>query len=105
MRLLELAIPLALVAFAGAASAQTATPQSFPACESQQELEQVLASDGQFMPDGCRQLSVTSLESDYGPLCVIDFEAAADPGLLDRLADAALPTQWWVLCENLSAGR
>jgi len=105
MRLHEFIIPLALVAFTSAATAQTATPQSFPVCESQQELEQVLASDGQFMPDGCRQLSVTSLESEYGPLCVIDFEAAADPGFLDRLTDAAMPTQWWVLCENLSPGR
>jgi hypothetical protein len=105
MRLHDLLIPLALVAFAGAASAQTATPQSFPVCESQQELEQVLASDGQFMPDGCRTWSVTSLESEYGPLCVVDFEAAADPRLLDRLTDAALPSQWWVLCENLATGR
>jgi len=105
MRLHALVIPLALLTFTVAASAQTATPQSFPVCESQQELEQVLASDGQFMPDGCRTLSVTSLQSEYGPLCVIDFEAAADPGLLDRLTDAAMPTQWWVLCENLSTGR
>jgi hypothetical protein len=105
MRLHELVIALALVAFTGAASAQTAPPQSFPVCESQQELEQVLASDGQFMPDGCRTLSVTSLQSEYGPICVIDFEAAADPGLLDRLTDATMPTQWWVLCENLTPGR
>jgi hypothetical protein len=34
-------------------------------------------------------------------LCVLDFEAT-DPGVLVTLQDAAMPTQWWVECAELS---
>jgi hypothetical protein len=94
-----------IAAFACSSPAAAQAPQALPACQSQQELEQVLASDGDFMPDGCRQVSVTSLESEHGPLCVIDLEATGDSGMLGRIADAALPTQWWVRCESLAGVR
>lgn len=110
MRLRHLTIPIALLAASGLpAAAQTTSPapapQTLTACQTQQELEQFLASDGQFVPDGCRLVSVTSLESEHGPLCVIDLEAADDPSVLDRLTDAAMPTQWWARCDSLSAIR
>ncbi|ESR22510.1 hypothetical protein [Lutibaculum baratangense] len=82
----------------GHASAQ----EAFPACQSQQELEQVIGSDGQFMPDGCRNLTITAVETDGARLCVIDF-ATAGEGVLNTLRDAALPEQWWVRCDRLEA--
>jgi hypothetical protein len=88
-----LALPLAV---ASPAVAQT----SFPACPSQQDLEQVIGSDGELLPDGCRMLTVTPVESPSGELCMIEFEAP-DPGVLDTLADAAVPTRWWVECADL----
>ncbi|MEX2629191.1 MAG: hypothetical protein WD341_04570 [Tistlia sp.] len=84
------------LAFAGTASAQ----ESFPACQTQQALEQVMASDGSLMPDDCRELTVTEVRSDSGRLCVIDF-AGAGEGVLQQLRDAALPEQWWVRCDRL----
>jgi hypothetical protein len=108
-------IRLAAIAFASAtlataaltpAMAQDAAangPQSFPACQSQQDLEQILNSDGQLMPDGCRNLSITPVRSENGTLCVIDFSEAGQ-GVLEGLRDAALPDQWWVRCDSLTAG-
>jgi hypothetical protein len=93
-------IPLALLALPAAASAQT--PQGFIACQSQQELEQLLASDRGFMPDGCRNVAVNSLESEHGNICVMDFQPDENQGVLDRITEAALPTQWWVSCADLS---
>lgn len=87
------ALPIAL---AGPAGAQ----ESFPACQTQQALEQVMASDGRLMPDDCRALTVTEVRSDNGRLCVIDF-AGAGEGVLNQLRDAALPEQWWVRCDRL----
>lgn len=99
MRLHHLMIPLAFLALPAAAAAQT--PQGFIACESQQELDQHLASDRQFMPDGCRNIAVTSLDSEFGRICVMDFQPD-DDGVIGRLTDAALPTQWWALCGDLA---
>ena len=101
MRLAHLMIPLALFALPAGASAQT--PQALVACGSQQELEQHLASDRQFMPDGCRDIVVTSLASEFGRICVMDFQPEDDPGVIERLTEAALPTQWWVRCGDLAA--
>ena len=78
-------------------------PQSFPACQSQQDLEQILNSDGQLMPDGCRNISVTPVRSENGTLCVVDFSEAGQ-GVLEGLRDAAMPDQWWVQCDRLTAG-
>ncbi len=71
------------------------------ACESQQDLEQVVQSDGDLMPDGCGTLTITSVDADAGELCVLDFEAA-DPGMLDALQEEVTTSQWWVDCAELS---
>ena len=96
-----------MVAGLGLAQAQTVapaqSPAAFAACPSQQELEQVLGSKGRFVPDSCRQLSITPVQSPQGTACVLNFDAGKDPGILDRLANATIPTQWWVACENLKA--
>jgi hypothetical protein len=88
---------------ASAATVQAQDVSAVPACPSQQELEQTLGSGGRFVPDGCRQLSITSVQTGKGDVCVLDFRSGKDPGILDRLADAAVPTQWWVACDNLKA--
>ena len=92
----------ALVA-TGGGFVQAQEQKAFPACPSQQELEQSLGSNGRFVPDKCRQLSITKVQSARGDVCVLNFESGKDPGILDRLADATIPTQWWVACESLQA--
>jgi hypothetical protein len=74
--------------------------ESMIVCPSQQELEQVLQSDESFIPDDCRELTITRVDSPAGSLCVMDFRAR-DPGMLDQLTEAAVTTQWWVSCDDL----
>lgn len=86
------------------AHAQVAAPttgDSPIACPSQQELEQVIGSDGQILPEGCTLIDVSRLRSDGEALCLIDF--SLDQGFLGRLRDAAFPSQWWVRCADLEA--
>ncbi|CAN5610106.1 hypothetical protein BH23PSE1_BH23PSE1_00930 [soil metagenome] len=92
---------LAVVLGVGAGAA---AQDGFPACQSQQSIEQIIASGGELMPDDCQQLTVTAITSDHGPLCVIDFSGAG-AGILDTLRAAALPEQWWVRCESLGAAQ
>jgi hypothetical protein len=92
-------ITTVLVGIAGiAAHAQ----ESLIACERQQELEQVLSSEGRIMPDGCRNISVTALVSDDQRLCLLDLSSDGED-LLDQLREAAISEQWWVQCEQLEA--
>ena len=93
-----LAIAFALSAIAPAAAQET----TLTACESQQEMEQVIQSDGDLMPDGCQTLTITSVETDAAELCVLNFEAA-DPGVLDALQEEVTTTQWWVDCAELTS--
>ena len=99
--LLRIATGTLLILGAGLAEAQT--DRTFPACPSQQELEQTLGSGGRFIPESCRRLSITTVQTGKGDVCVLDFGSGKDPGILDRLADATVPTQWWVACDNLKA--
>ena len=92
------ALGAAAVLFAFPAFSQ----ETFPACESQRALQQLLDSDGSFVPDECRNLSISVVEQDDRRLCVIDFSGAGD-GVLQTLRDAALPEQWWVRCDRLEA--
>lgn len=85
-------------------SAPAYAQHTIPACQSQQELEQVLASDGNIMPQGCRSVTISSLESEGQRLCLLDLSTVGD-GVLEQLRDAAVNQQWWVRCEDLSAVR
>jgi hypothetical protein len=92
-------ITVVLMAISGiAAHAQ----ESLIARERQQELEQVLSSEGQIMPDGCRNISVAALVSDDQRLCLLDLSSDGED-LFDQLREAAISEQWWVLCEQLEA--
>jgi hypothetical protein len=98
--LLPTFIAASLLAAASVPLAQT--DRSFPACPTQQKLEQVTGSEGKFVPEDCRKLTVTRVRSGTSELCVLDFETSGDKTFIDRLRSAAVPTQWWVSCENLS---
>jgi hypothetical protein len=89
------------LAMSALAPQQAAAEENFVVCDEQAALEQFLASDGEFMPDNCRMMRLSTLDSDHGRLCVVEFEEAEDPGLMDRLTDAALPDTWWMRCADL----
>jgi len=88
-----------IVAVASPAVAQT--DRSFPACPTQQQVEQAIGSKEQFVPDECRKLTVTRIQSGSTDVCVLDFEKSGDRTFIDRLRSAAVPTQWWVACNEL----
>ena len=43
----------------------------------------------------------STLDTDQGRFCVMEFDESDDPGLMDRLTDAALPDTWWMRCADL----
>jgi hypothetical protein len=91
-----------LVAATGTATALPATAQeTITICETQQELEQVIGSDGSIMPDACRTMTISTLTADGVQLCYMDF--SSDGGVLGALRDAAAPAAWWARCDQLAA--
>ncbi|NYZ10930.1 hypothetical protein HL658_00085 [Azospirillum sp. RWY-5-1] len=95
-RIAILGLLAATVTAAGPAMAQT----QIPVCGTQEQLEQLIRDQGRIIPDGCRKVSITAVESQSGPLCAIDT-AASDPGIIGSLRQAATDTRWWTACENL----
>ncbi len=91
---------IALMLLGPALVAATAQ-EAVVACQSQQELEQVIASDGQILPDGCRNVSITPLDSDGERLCLMDF-AEDGEGIVSQLREAAVNEEWWVRCSDLN---
>ena len=77
-----------------------AAQETLTGCQSQQSLEQVVSSDGKLMPDDCRMLKITPVETERGRLCVVDLSSSQD-GVLQQLRDAAAAQQWWVRCDAL----
>lgn len=100
VRLAALSLPFAFPAIASGQESG-AIERPVVACPTQDELEQVVGSDGQIRPDGCTTLQVNALSTERGDICLIDF--GLDEGFLGRIRDAAFPTQWWVKCEDLAA--
>ena len=101
------AATLCIGLFAAQAPAQAQAQEQgvLTVCSSQQELEQVMSSNGSIVPDGCRTATVSSLTSDGEQLCLLDL-SSSDSGVFDQLRDAAVSQQWWVRCEDLmAAGR
>lgn len=77
--------------------------EAIVACQSQQELEQLISSDGRILPDGCRNISITPLDSGGEQLCLIDF-SAGDEGIVSQLREVAVNEAWWVRCGDLGTG-
>ena len=75
--------------------------ETVTACPSQQGLEQVVGSNGQITPDDCRQVRISSLESNGERLCLVDL-SGEDDGLVDQLREAATTERWWMRCEDLA---
>lgn len=83
-------------------SAVAVAQEGIPACQEQQQLEQVLGSDGEIMPEGCRRMNISVLESDGERLCLVDL-SGADEGIVERLQEVAVEQRWWVPCEDIGA--
>ncbi len=83
---------LAMMGLPGPAAAQT----TLVACDTQQRLEQVISSEGQFMPEGCRDVTATRIESQVGEICVIRFPT-------EGITGAITGNEWWIRCDDLSA--
>ena len=94
----RVAIPLAALALG--VTSPALGQMSVPACPSQQEIEQVLQSQGRLMPDGCRTITITTVRTPAGELCVLDL-GEEDPGIVGAITEAAVPTQWWVACADI----
>jgi hypothetical protein len=98
-------IAAAALTFAAALPQSAALAQEqeqLTVCTTQQDLEQVLASDGSIVPDNCRTLAISSLESDGRELCLLSF-GEAEGGVLETLRDVAGTSEWWVACDALRA--
>lgn len=72
------------------------------ACQEQAELEQVHASNGDIVPEGCREVALSVLEDDGQRLCLVDFTGAGE-GFIDQLREAAVTERWWMRCDDLLA--
>lgn len=82
--------------------AATADMSGVAVCEDQQGLEQVIGSNGDIMPDGCRRLTISVLEDGGERLCLLDF-SSREEGFVDQLRDAAFSDRWWVRCDALGS--
>lgn len=97
LRIISTGFGLLLLGTAGAGA-----QEPLIACQEQSELEQVQASNGDIMPDSCREVSVSVLEGDGERLCLVDF-SGSEEGFIDQLREAALSERWWMNCEDLGA--
>jgi hypothetical protein len=71
-------------------------------CRSQQSIEQVMETDGQLDPDDCRPARITRLDSDAGPVCVLNLSDGGGTFLGD-LREMAETGEWWLPCDALRA--
>lgn len=83
-------------------SARAAEPLRIEACPSRDKAEQVKQSNGSLSPDGCRTVTVTSVDSPAGPMCVMKF-GGSKSGIVGQIAGAVETTEWWTACSNLRA--
>ncbi|MDZ5697549.1 hypothetical protein [Chelativorans sp. M5D2P16] len=81
-------------------SAAAVAQGSIPACPEQQQLEQVLGSNGDIMPEGCRNVNISVLESDGDRLCMVDLSGSGE-GVVEQLREAAVDQRWWMRCQDV----
>jgi hypothetical protein len=77
-----------------------AEPLQINVCPSREKAEQIVQSSGNLMPEGCRKVTITRVDSPAGPLCVMDFGQDGQ-GIIGTIKDAAITTQWWTPCSSL----
>ena len=91
---------LALLAPAATpAAAQGVVP--LYACSTQSQLQQIIDSGGDFVPDGCRSLNVSVLETGTERLCVLQLGEGG--GVLQQLQDFVSDSELWVRCDLLAS--
>lgn len=78
-----------------------AQPTQISVCPSQEKAQQVAQGRGQAVPEGCRTVTVTRVDSLAEPICGVDFTQANQGGLLGAVTDAVSAPQWWTACANL----
>jgi hypothetical protein len=100
LKMAMMALVIGGAAGGGVTAAQA--QQSITACESQPALEQVWNSNGQIRPDGCRDVTLSVLESDGERLCLLDLRSS-EGGLLNELREVAVSEEWWVRCADIAA--
>lgn len=104
MQVRYFAVPVALwlATLISSSAASAADPVQIRVCPSQAKIEQSIQSQGKLLPDDCRTLTVTRVDSPAGPLCVLDL-SGDNAGILGTLRDAVATTQWWATCASLHA--
>ncbi len=83
-------------------AAVAAKPLQIQACPSRDKAEQLVQSNGNLSPDGCRTVTVTSVDSPAGAMCVVKF-GDAKSGIVGQITSAVETTAWWMPCSNLHA--
>ena len=91
---------LCLMFAAVPAAAQDA--EALYACPSQETLQQTIDSNNDFVPDGCRAVNVSVLDSDGQRLCVLQLGETAG-NVLQQLQDVVTEDELWVRCDLLDA--
>lgn len=81
-------------------AAQDAAP--IFACPTQETLEQTIDSAGDFVPDGCRAVNISVLDSDGERLCVLQLGETSG-NVLQQLQDVVTEDELWVRCDLLAA--
>lgn len=89
-----------LCLFALTAAAEVRAQDQITVCSSQEQLEQFIRDQGRILPEGCRRVTVTAVDSPAGRLCAVDT-ASSDPGIIGSIRQATTDTRWWTACENL----
>ncbi|UUP19844.1 hypothetical protein [Nitratireductor thuwali] len=92
-------ILLAVVGFVAVPAAATAQ-EGIPACQDQQNLEQVLGSNGEIMPEDCREATISVLETDGDRLCLVDLSGESE-GIVGEIRDVAVEQRWWMSCQDI----
>lgn len=93
-------VALAVVVASGVAQAKSTTGVRI--CPSRDKAEQIVQSQGNLVPDDCRMVTVTRVDSPAGPICQIDLGQNGQ-GVLSSLRDAVTTDHWWTACDNLHA--
>lgn len=83
---------------AGPASADG--PVRISACPSRDKAEQIIQSNGNLKPEGCRIFTITRVDSSAGAMCALQF-ADHDSGIIGQITSTFETTQWWAPCNEL----
>lgn len=89
-----------LCAFTVTAAVEAQAQTQIPVCGTQEQLEQLIRDQGRIMPEGCRKVTITTVESPVGRLCAVET-ASSDPGIIGSIRQATTDTRWWTDCGNL----